>query len=271
MKLLHKVVKSSGGLNFSGTVSINNTVVIKEKPSDADVPSDEKLNPEEEKIRTEVENRIASLKTQLSEKQKQAFEEIEYQKSVIIKDAMKDAEKIRKDASTETLIEKETVKEQAYKDGFMQGIKDAKAQEDKYLRAAATLIAELNKSKDALYIQNENDLLDLAFEMSRKIIGKEAECDKDFVFDIAKQAAKSFRNSDYVKISLSGKDVSQSVTCDEKVIKKIAGNIPDVEIEVLSDAEKGTVILDNGKEIVDASVPTQLNLLKEIMDSSKQQ
>ena len=53
------------------------------------------------------------------------------------------------------------------------------------------------------------------------------------------------------------------------LIRSIAGNIPNVEIEVLHDAEEGTVILDNDSEIIDASVPTQLEFLREIMNSRK--
>ena len=34
------------------------------------------------------------------------------------------------------------------------------------------------------------------------------------------------------------------------------------------DAPPGTVILDNGSEIIDASIPTQLDFLKEIMKSA---
>ena len=42
-----------------------------------------------------------------------------------------------------------------------------------------------------------------------------------------------------------------------------------MEIELDEDAEEGTVIVDNGSEIVDAGVPTQLEFLKEIMRTTR--
>ena len=103
----------------------------------------------------------------------------------------------------------------------------------------------------------------------KKITLSEIKTDKEIIFGIIKQACKNFRNSDYVKISVAKCDISESVITDEKLLKSLAGNIPDIEIEVLPDADSGTVILDNDKEIIDASVPTQLEFLKEIMDSGK--
>lgn len=66
-------------------------------------------------------------------------------------------------------------------------------------------------------------------------------------------------------------DVSKEFTADAEYVKSIAANIPDIEVEYLSpsDNPKGTVILDNDSEIIDASVPTQLEFLKEIMKKTR--
>ena len=63
--------------------------------------------------------------------------------------------------------------------------------------------------------------------------------------------------------------ITQSVVTDEKLLRQIAGNIPEVEIELLQDAKSGTVIIDNDKEIIDASVPTQLDFLKQVLNAGK--
>lgn len=276
MRLLHRVVKSSqnGGVAIDGVVPIDNTVVIKPKPvkvTKDDKEEEEKANKLiEERIQTEVLNRMASLERELSEKGKKAFEEIELQKSKIISEAILSAKKMKDDAEKESLILKETAKKEGYDEGFAQGKKEALEQEKKYIEDVVKLLSEINKAKEELYNSYENEILDLAYQITQKITLSEIQTDKNIIFNIVKQALKNFRNSDFVKISLAKCDVEANVVTDEAFLKKIAGNINNIEIELLPDAKSGTVILDNDKEIIDASVPTQLDLLKEIMNNSKQ-
>ena len=105
--------------------------------------------------------------------------------------------------------------------------------------------------------------------MAEKITLEELKTDKNVLFRIVEQAAKNFRNSDYIKISFAKGDVSREVVTDLEFIKTLVGNIPEIEVEILPEAAEGTVILDNNSEIIDASVPTQLELLQEIMKNSK--
>lgn len=276
MKLLHKVVKSSrnGGVEISGVVSIDNTVVIKPKPvkveNEDEAQAQEANRLIEERIQTEILNRIASHEREFSEKEKKAFEEIELQKSKIISEAMITAQKMKTDAENECLILKENARKKGYEDGFTEGKNEALESEKKHIDDVVKLLSQINEAKENLYNSYENEILDLAYEIAQKITLSQIKADKSIIFDIVKQALKNFRNSDFVKISLAKCDVDVSVVTDEAFIKKIAGNIKDVEIELLPDAKSGTVILDNDKEIIDASVPTQLDLLQEIMNNSKQ-
>jgi len=264
MKLLHKVVKSSQGMLFDGEVSIDNTVVIKEKPISKTDEKDttEALPPEIEK---EINLRIEKGQKQLEIDKQKVLEEIHNMKSKVISEAMTEAERIRREADTGAIV----MREQAKDIGFEIGRKKVLDKLKKEIKAAATLLEELNAQKEAFYISHENEIIDLVYDMVKKITLTEIKTDREIIFGIMKQACKSFRNSDYVKISIAKCDVSESVITDEKLLKKIAGNIPDIEIELLPDAESGTIILDNDKEIIDASVPTQLKFLKEIMDSGK--
>ena len=105
--------------------------------------------------------------------------------------------------------------------------------------------------------------------MVEKIVKAELKTAPEMVERIIADAAKGFRNSDYIKISVADGEITRKLKTDEKLIKEIIPYIADIEIEILPDAEQGTVILDNNEEIVDASVPTQLEFLKEIMRNSR--
>ena len=110
---------------------------------------------------------------------------------------------------------------------------------------------------------------DTVMELVRKITLTELKTDPHILEEIIAQAAKNFRNSDFVKISLAKGEVSEKLKTDAKFLKERISFIPDIEIEILPEAEDNTVILDNGSEIIDASVPTQLDFLQEIIKNTR--
>lgn len=269
MKLLHRVVKSSQVYNFQETISIDNTVVIKPRSFEEEI---EDTSPEDilkNHIEIEVQNRLASISRELSEKETDAMSEINLHKSRIISEAITEAEKIRKDAETQALVARELAREKGNNEGFAEGKKTALSQLENSLKAVALLLSELTAKKEEFYIAHENQLIDLALEMTKKITRSEIKTDREIIFGIVKQACKTFRNSDYVKISVAKCDFSEGVVTDINLLRNLIGNIPNIELELLSEAESGTIIIDNEKEIIDAGVPTQLELLQEIMNSSK--
>ncbi len=262
MKLLHKVVKSSQGIQVSGVVSIDNTVVVKQRLFDENTDT-------QNLTQDDITQQIAIREQELVNKYNQMIKQLDDNKEQIIRQAKEEATGILQSARLESVSIKEQARQQGYAEGFENGKAEALNQLNSSMASLTKLINDLNSERESIYIDNENDLLDTVYELTRKITQSEIKTDREIIFSIVKQACKSFRNSDYLKISLAKCDVSESVVTDEKLIKRIAGNIPEVEIELLSDAQSGTVILDNDSEIVDASVNTQLDFLKEVLNASK--
>lgn len=191
------------------------------------------------------------------------------------------AEKMIEDARSKTKAvfeaadeECKKLRERAEKEGFEAGFEAGKADAvkkcDKYLETAGALLAEINAKKEAYYISHEYELCETVLEMVKKITLSEIKTDPEVIDRIAANAAKSFRNSDYVKISLANGEASRKFVTDKEFVKSLIPFIPEIDVEELDpeDAPPGTVILDNGSEIIDASVPTQLDFLKEIMKNS---
>ena len=261
MKLLHRVVKSSQGINVSGVVSIDNTVIVRQKTAQFD--DDGELS------EVDLKERFNALEQNLEQNYREKLARVEYEKQEILDNAAVHAQAMLSQANNDAERIKQDAKNSGFAQGFQEGKRIVQEELSSQLNAVKQILDQLNSEREAIYIDNENDLIDTAYEMTRKITLSEIKTDKDVIFNIVKQACKNFRNSDYVKISLAKCDVEETVVTDQEFIKKIAGNIPDVEIEILPDAQSGTVILDDNEEIVDASVPTQLDFLKEVLNASK--
>lgn len=176
---------------------------------------------------------------------------------------------IMEKAEKECLLLKEQARKEGFDEGFGQGREESLEKYKKYIDAAGKLLAEINSHKEAYFISNEEELRKTAFEVTEKIVMAEIKNDPTVIDNILSEAAKNFRNSDYIKVTLADDGITERFRTDEKLINEIIPFIPEIEIEFDSEAEEGTVILDNGSEIVDAGVPTQLEFLQEIIKNTR--
>lgn len=290
-----KIVKGIGPVyGYGEPVKISNKVYMPVEESDEENAGEPRISEEEleEQRRAEEQRR---KEEEEKERERRIQEEIdvrfaqlvyrrqeamEKERADIIAQAKKQAAAMAADAKAATMsvidkAEKECVmlKEQArqegYNEGFAGGKEESLEKYRKFIDAAGKLLAEINSRKEAYYISNEEEMRDTVFELVRKITGTEIKTDPRIIDGIIGEAAKNFRNSDYIKITLAEDGIAERFLTDEKLMREIIPFIPEIEIEFDDEAEEGTVILDNGSEIVDAGIPTQLDFLKEILKNTR--
>lgn len=278
-----KVYKSPYDYGGQEPVVIDNTVYIpQENDDDNNFVSEEELRKKhleekaaEEKrfndaVNAEVRRIIEMRSAELEQQRINILDAANKAAKATAEDAKKTTAAVLERASKECAILKEKAKAEGFKAGFDEGKKQSMEKCSKYIDASAQLLSDINAHKDAYYISNEKELRETLFLMVQKITKAELKTAPAVIERIIADAAKGFRNSDYIKISLADGEVSREIKTDEKLIKKLIPFIPDIDVEILPDAEEGTVILDNNEEIVDASVPTQLDFLKEILKNTRE-
>ncbi len=278
-----KIVRGFGtGYEIGEPVKIDNTVYIPGEDEDTgEVISAEEMRRREEEEKAEQERRFNEA---VDEKVRQLLSErsaaLEQERADIIEQAKNQAASITADAKAATMavmekaqkecvILKEQAKNEGFEEGFAEGRGESLEKYKKYIDAAGKLLSEINSRKEAYYISNEEEMRETVFEMVKKIVRTEYDTNSEVIENIIEEAAKNFRNSDYIKITLAEDEITERFRTDEKLIKELIPFVPEIEIEFDEDAEEGTVILDNGSEIVDAGVPTQLDFLKEILHNTR--
>ena len=276
-----KVVKSSdvaqGGEKPSGGVFIPIDRPKYYTDSSDKTELEIKLEAAQEVIRAEAEKKCEE---KINEIRRELMGSAEEEKEKLLTQARYEAAKLEHEAedtlskaAAEAVVLREESQRMGYADGYRAGSEDAhkeeKAKFEAYAEGVGRLIEEINVRKEEYYRSHEDAMIECVLSMVKKITLYELDRNEEVFCNLLRQAAKSFKNSDYLKISLADGEVQRKISGDASLIRSIAGNIPNVEIEVLHDAEEGTVILDNDSEIIDASVPTQLEFLREIMNSRK--
>lgn len=267
---MSKIFKQQS-LNISGEpVPIDNAIAVPEpetpesEPIEDDGGAEEKIR-FDKAVRAETEKLISGYRARLETERVEVLRKAQSECDMLRRDA---------DAAVKAAFEKATkdgeeIKESARKSGYAAGKEEALTKCRRFVDAAAKLLSDINVKKDAYFLSNEEELRETVFVIAEKIVRTEIKTNPKAIASIIEDAAKNFRNSDYVKISLADGEITETFKSDRKLINKIMPFISDIELEFLSEADEGTVIIDDDSEIVDASVPTQLDFLKEILKNTR--
>lgn len=258
-------IVKSGSFVVAGTVGIKNEVEIKQKQT---------------KVPNKIDNSQGEIDQSTFFKKAEVdkiFEDAYDSATEIIDSAKANAEKIANEiietAKAEALQIQRQASDEGFKEGFelgkSEGFSEGKEQVftemQEHFDSLQKLLNDINVNKSNLFEKYENDLIETVFEISQKIVLDSLnDNDKDIIRKTVKNASKHFRTSQYLKISLCNNEYNRELASDEEFLKEIAGNIPNIEIEFLKDAETGTVILDNGSGITDASISVQLKMIEEL-------
>lgn len=282
-----KIVKGYGygyvpAYTVGEPVKIDNTVYLPgedEETGEVISAEEQRRRAEEEKaeqerrINEEVEKRFSQMLAErsaaLEQERAKILEDGRNEAATISAKAKADTMAIMEKAKRECAMLKEQAKKEGYDEGFADGRKESLEKYEKYIDASGRLLSEINSRKEAYYVSAEEEMRQTVFELVNRIVRTELKINPQVIEGLIAEAAKNFRNSDYVKITLAEDGITERFRTDEKLIKEIIPFIPEVEIEFDEDAEEGTVIVDNGSEIVDAGVPTQLEFLKEILRTTR--
>ncbi len=266
-------VRSQGGTGAVGSVIIDNTVTVKtvaqpvlQEPEEEGTAPDTAAVAEAEKARRESINaETERIKQYYREEGEKALAEAKQRAEQILSDTEKQAAQYAEAAKAQA----EEIFAKAQQDGFEKGHDDGYK---KGLMKCKDMLLELksaseriNAEKEELFESYETEIFDTVMEIVNRVtLNSLGQKDKTVIKKTVKEAGKAFRNSDYVKLTLSKTDISEEMAADSDYFKKLFTNVKTVEVEILKDAPSGTVILDNGSETIDAGIQTQLKMIEEL-------
>ena len=224
------------------------------------------------------------LHTQVSTHREDLFR-IFNQREFLLKEAEEKALEIVSTAEKNAQCEIAECKKNAYKDGYNAGMEAGKnkgytegyttgktkiseillEQNKEKLNEIAKLIETIESEKLKIISRYENELTKLSIEIAEKIIRYEIDAKGDIVSGIIKNVIKDYRNVDWIKLYISGKDDAVAIQADKELINELKKIAKDVKIEVMDELKKGSAIVETADGIVEANIDTQLKNLKEMV------
>lgn len=234
-------------------------------------------------IPLENDNAEESIQTKelLEQAEKQANELLEQarmQAQKIISEAQQEAQAIIDEKVQQAM---EEAAERGYSEGFEKGNHEGylaaeNAVNEGMIQEAAAFgkelesaIEDFNKRKEEILHSNLNDLSDLAVNVAEKVIKISLKSSKDVVAKMIVAAAEDCRNKQWAKVYISNEDKAIAMNLEKELIDALNQISANVKVVVMEDEPSGTCIIESPDQIVDASVGTQMDNIRQIVSDNK--
>ncbi len=188
------------------------------------------------------------------------------------RELMMHAEQFSADTRERALREAERLREQARREGYQKGLEQgrfqAQAENEKTLEQLTALMASLDQGREAQIEAYQQQMIDLALDIARKVVGAKVEQDDEAFTAIFKRAVEGMRGQKIVKISVSGHE-AEFVTAHADYLLQMVQDAEKLEVQVLEDAAPGTLIVDTDDVVIDASAQKQLEVLVQAVEDAR--
>ncbi len=224
------------------------------------------VEPEEaEEEEEEVEEKDAKEQyEELLEAQRRIVEEAEEHVKRIVDDAHKQADILRQKAFAE-----------GHEEGVEAGYKEAYEEqrrlldvEIKQLQAnAADVMRSISIEKTKLLEQYVDDLKRISLAIAEKIIQTSLQSSGDIVKRMILAATDKITKKQWAKIYITKCETGISMEVDADFLEALSKLSDNIKIITMDNGEEGTCIIELPDEIIDASVSTQLENIKDILNN----
>lgn len=157
-----------------------------------------------------------------------------------------EAENFRKEVASEA----EKVKEQAFREGFQEG-----------LISLNHHLAAIDKELNEIRTEIHKKILPLSLKAVRKIIGEELKLHPDRIIDIILTALKPVTQHRKVIIYVNRADLDL-IEQNRSKIKKLFEHLENLSLQERADIEPGGCVIETEAGIINAQLETQLNALE---------
>lgn len=203
--------------------------------------------------------------------------EVNDSKEAIIKQALKKARHIENEAQlrADSLLESamkssreivNAAEKKGYEEGYLRGLVDgANASEtaaEEGLIELRQLIELFKTEQKAALERNEKDLIEISFELSKKIMKQHVQTDENAVQKMLEEII--MENEGSQKIYFSEYQKTLDIHIDKAIAKKLRNLTRDAKLVLIK--EEDLIMSENEGGIVDMSVPVQLEQLKRAVD-----
>lgn len=196
--------------------------------------------------------------------QDEIIENAKAQAKQILNDAREQAEMLREQAFSEG---KEAGREEGFKEAYEEQRRILDQEIRNLQRDVADVIQSVSIEKDKILEQYIDDLKRVSLAVAEKIIQTSLQSSGDIVKRMILAATDKMRKKQWAKIYVTKCNTGISMEVDTEFLEALSHLSDNLKIITMDNGEEGTCIIELPDEIVDASVSTQLENIKDILNN----
>jgi flagellar assembly protein FliH len=151
--------------------------------------------------------------------------------------------------------------EEQYLAGLEKGREESGAEISRALDLLSQYGQLLRQEKQELSARYENEVIELAFQIARQILGRELEQKPESVADIAREAVRQVMGADEVTLRVNPEDLGYLRSVQGELKELLSGSAR-IEIKAEATVERGGCIVETESGMLDARLASQLTTLK---------
>ena len=177
-------------------------------------------------------------------------------------------EQYRQSVLTELEEEKSTLKSSAYQEGYDKGFAAGQAQFEALTTELKNAINGFAQEKQNILKQSEAAVIDLALEVSKKVIQTKISESPHVLNNILREALERVTDKDKVIIRVNSADL-ENVKRFQESFKKEFKDFKHIEIQSDPEIESGGCVIETDLGFVDSSISTKLSLIEAALNTAR--
>ena len=182
-------------------------------------------------------------------------------------------EELRRQAAQEAEEARAAAREEGFRQGYAQGLEQARAESKSAMeeqlrqqgKEISAFLEKVSQAREELIDETRDELCDLSVAVAEKIIHVSLKSSHEVIARMIQMATDRLRRREWVHIYVGGCDSRELAQITPELTAALSGLSDHIKIIPLADDESGTCIIEMPDAIIDASVSTQLQNLKDLM------
>ncbi|MCI8950317.1 MAG: flagellar biosynthesis/type III secretory pathway protein [Lachnospiraceae bacterium] len=209
----------------------------------------------------------AALREQWNQEAKKALEEAK-------KEAEEILEQAKEEAQQEFLKAREEGRQQGYEEGYLEGKKKGEEEcRESFRQDVQEFEADIKQALRSVEIAKEkcvrtylDELKDCAIAIGEKVIHISLRSSGEVIKQMIIAATEKLKKTAWVKIYIDKCDYDLMMEADADILDELSHLSDNIKFIVMDKEERGNCIIEMPEEIVDVSVNTQIENIKDILE-----
>lgn len=216
----------------------------------------------------------------VSEPQPSELDYARLQAEAIAREAQREAEELKQkildEAREQAQKEAEDLRRDARSEGFNRGFAEGMAKgmsesRDRREEEAAKQVKEVQafletaaRDREQLLDQTKEEMKDLALTVAEKVIRVSLKSSSDILLRMIESATERYKRREWAHVYIAGCDAKAMAYTIPELASSLSHVSDRVRVIPMADDESGTCIIEFPDQIIDASISTQMDNIREI-------